>query len=119
MKVYYDDHYQRMPVEPWDVMDCFPNDVRFGYYYGNYVKYILRADYKGERDKDLVKAERYLHKLRDLTLPSEAVLQTVVKAIDANFIEALSQDETALLMLPLLGKYDLTERLLHKYQRSK
>jgi hypothetical protein len=57
------DHYTKMGVQPWDVVDDWNIAARIGYYRGNAVKYILRAGSKGDMKEDLLKAHHYLEKL--------------------------------------------------------
>lgn len=53
------DHYQGQGIEVIDIIDSFDLD----FYRGNIIKYILRADKKGNEIKDLQKAKWYLDKL--------------------------------------------------------
>lgn len=57
--VNHPDHYQGQGIEVIDIIDSFDLD----FYRGNIVKYILRADKKGNEIKDLHKAKWYLDKL--------------------------------------------------------
>ena len=36
------DHYKRMGIEPWDVVDTWPLEQRVGYYRGGALKYTMR-----------------------------------------------------------------------------
>jgi hypothetical protein len=36
------DHYKRMGIEPWDVVDTWPLEQRIGYYRGGALKYTMR-----------------------------------------------------------------------------
>ena len=56
------DHYKRMTVEPWDVVDSWATQRAIGYYRGSAVKYVLRAGEKGSELEDLEKARHYLDK---------------------------------------------------------
>lgn len=49
-------HYTQYPVEVIEITE------RLGFLLGNVVKYVLRADYKGEPIQDLEKAEFYLRR---------------------------------------------------------
>lgn len=57
------DHYKRMPVEPWTIIDTWPLEQQVGFYRGNAVKYMMRAGMKGGWVGDLKKAQHYLDKL--------------------------------------------------------
>jgi len=65
------DHYTRMPVQPWDVIDTWPASQRVGFYRGNALKYLMRMGNKGPTLEDARKAEHYLSKLID-TLVEQA-----------------------------------------------
>jgi len=52
------DHYQSDNIEAIDVIESF--DLNFNL--GNVIKYILRADKKGNRKQDLQKAQWYLNR---------------------------------------------------------
>jgi hypothetical protein len=45
------DHYKRMGIEPWDVVDTWPLEQRIGYYRGGALKYTMRMGNKDERYK--------------------------------------------------------------------
>ena len=60
------DHYTSMPVQPWDVVDCWPVEQRVGYYRGNAIKYLMRLGAKGGSIEDARKAQHYTAKLIDL-----------------------------------------------------
>ena len=51
-------HYQGQGIEVIDIIDSF--DLNFAL--GNAIKYILRADKKGNRKQDLEKARWYLNR---------------------------------------------------------
>lgn len=57
------DHYKKMNVQPWDVIDAFPHAQSIGFYKGNAIKYIMRAGEKGPAKEDYEKALHYLEKL--------------------------------------------------------
>lgn len=52
-------HYNHGPIEVIDIIEGF----QLGYHLGNVVKYVLRADKKGERLQDLKKARWYLSRV--------------------------------------------------------
>ena len=59
------EHYQRMKIQPWDVVDTWPLQQRIGAYRFSAVKYLMRL---GEKDDILVeakKARQCCHKLQD------------------------------------------------------
>ena len=57
-EVNHPDHYQGNGIEVIDIIDSF--DLNFNL--GNSIKYILRADKKGFKKKDLDKAVWYLNR---------------------------------------------------------
>ena len=57
------EHYVRMALQPWDVIDTWPLEQRVGFYRGNALKYVMRAGEKGEASEDHAKARHYLDKL--------------------------------------------------------
>lgn len=57
------DHYQRMAIQPWDIVDTWPLERRIGFYQGNILKYILRLDAKDQPAVNARKAEHYCAKL--------------------------------------------------------
>lgn len=61
------DHYKRMKVQPWDVVDtAFTCEQAVGFYKGNALKYIMRAGSKGPVKEDIQKALHYLEKLLEI-----------------------------------------------------
>ena len=57
------DHYKKMGVEPWDVVDTWPLEQQIGYYRGGALKYIMRMGSKDESPKEIAKAAHYIQKL--------------------------------------------------------
>ena len=57
------DHYN----SNWKVGD-FINDQGLSFFLGNAVKYICRCEYKGDKEKDLIKAIHYLQHELDTTI---------------------------------------------------
>ena len=57
------DHYKRLKVQPWDVVDTWSKAEQEGYYKGNALKYLLRMGNKGPAKEDAEKALHYLRKL--------------------------------------------------------
>jgi hypothetical protein len=60
------DHYKRMDIQPWDVIDHGPRQQAIGFYRYNSLKYIMRAGEKGDFKEDIQKAHHYLQKLLEL-----------------------------------------------------
>lgn len=60
------DHYKRMGVEPWSVVDTWPRDQRIGFYRGNALKYIMRMDDKDAPADNIGKAAHYCEKLAEV-----------------------------------------------------
>ena len=54
------DHYTTMTVQPWDVIDQWPD--RAAFYRGNVLKYLMRAGTKGDALEDARKAAHYAEK---------------------------------------------------------
>ena len=57
------DHYTKLPIQPWDVFDCWPHEQRVGAYRANAVKYLMRLGTKGNAVEDARKAQHYVAKL--------------------------------------------------------
>lgn len=57
------EHYMKMDIEPWDVIDTWPLEQRIGFYRGNSLKYIMRCGTKDERLQEIRKAGHYIEKL--------------------------------------------------------
>lgn len=57
------DHYKRMTVQPWDVVDTWPRADRIAYYRGNALKYIMRLN---DKDVPITNAEKAAHYCRKL-----------------------------------------------------
>ena len=60
------DHYKKMDIQPWDVIDHGPKQQAIGFYRYNALKYIMRAGEKGEFKEDIAKAQHYLEKLLEI-----------------------------------------------------
>lgn len=60
------DHYKRMDIQPWDVVDYGPKQQAVGFYRYNALKYIMRAGEKGDFKEDIQKAHHYLQKLLEI-----------------------------------------------------
>ena len=59
-------HYKKMDIQPWDVIDYGPKEHAIGFYRYNALKYIMRAGEKGEFKEDIAKAQHYLEKLLEI-----------------------------------------------------
>lgn len=59
-------HYKKMDIQPWDVIDHGPKQQAIGFYRYNALKYIMRAGEKGEFKEDIAKAQHYLEKLLEI-----------------------------------------------------
>jgi len=57
------DHYKKMDVQPWDVIDTWPLEQQIGFYRGNALKYIMRMGNKDQQLQEIKKARHYLDKL--------------------------------------------------------
>ena len=60
------EHYKRMDIQPWDVIDHGPREQAIGFYRYNALKYVMRAGEKGEFKEDIAKAHHYLQKLLEI-----------------------------------------------------
>lgn len=61
------DHYQKMGVEPWHVMEAVLTREEFiGFLKGNIIKYAMRDQHKPRAVDDLGKAHHYMEKLTEV-----------------------------------------------------
>ena len=60
------DHYMNMGVQPWDVVDTWPQEQRIGYYRGGALKYLMRMGSKDESAQEIAKGKHYLEKLLEV-----------------------------------------------------
>ena len=60
------DHYKRMGIEPWDVVDTWPLEQRIGYYRGGALKYIMRMGSKDQDPQEIEKGKHYMEKLLEI-----------------------------------------------------
>jgi hypothetical protein len=60
------DHYKKMGVEPWDVVDTWPLEQRIGYYRGGALKYIMRMGAKDQTAQEIAKGKHYIEKLLEV-----------------------------------------------------
>ena len=56
-------HYTDMPIQPFDVVDTWPEEQRIGFYRGQALKYLMRAGLKGDAVTDFAKAAHCAQKL--------------------------------------------------------
>lgn len=57
------DHYKKLAVQPWDVVDTWPIEQQIGYYRGGALKYVMRMGSKDESIQEVGKGIHYLEKL--------------------------------------------------------
>jgi hypothetical protein len=57
------DHYKKLAVQPWDVVDTWPIEQQIGYYRGGALKYVMRMGSKDESIQEVNKGLHYLEKL--------------------------------------------------------
>jgi len=73
-KIYQPDYYKKMPVEPIKIIRSVLTPPQLvGFYWGNAIKYLLRAPYKGEYEKDMDKMATYTRWLKELRKHNEDV----------------------------------------------
>lgn len=59
-------HYMKMDIEPWNVVDTWPIEQRIGFYRGNALKYIMRMGAKDKSINEIGKGIHYLEKLLEV-----------------------------------------------------
>ena len=59
------DHYKKLKVQPWDVVDTWPIEQQIGYYRGGALKYIMRMGHKDIAIQEIGKGIHYLEKLTE------------------------------------------------------
>ena len=60
------EHYKKMGVEPWDVIDTWPIEQRIGAYRAGALKYIMRMGSKDQSEQEVGKGIHYLEKLLEV-----------------------------------------------------
>ena len=60
------DHYKKMGVEPWDVIDTWPLEQKIGAYRAGALKYLMRMGSKDEEVQEIGKGIHYLEKLTEV-----------------------------------------------------
>lgn len=63
---YGGDHYKKMVVEPWDVIDTWPLEQRIGAYRSGALKYIMRMGSKDISLQEIQKGKHYIQKLLEV-----------------------------------------------------
>lgn len=83
------DHYNNKAVQPWDAMEAWMTPSEFqGFLRGNAIKYLARCGDKGGLE-DLRKAQHYLEKLIEVTLP-DAVRSKEMSRSMADAVEKIT-----------------------------
>ncbi len=57
------DHYTKLAIQPWDIIDTWPVAERVAYYRGNAMKYLMRLNDKDDPVPNARTAEHYCAKL--------------------------------------------------------
>lgn len=65
------DHYKKMGIEPWDVIDTWPLEQRIGAYRYAALKYLMRMGTKDERLLEVGKGLHCYEKLYDTLKKAE------------------------------------------------
>lgn len=60
------DHYKKMGVEPWDVVDTWPIEQRIGAYRHGALKYLMRMGSKDQNAQEIAKGKHYMEKLLEV-----------------------------------------------------
>ena len=60
------DHYKKMGIEPWDVVDTWPREQRIGAYRAGALKYLMRMGSKDESAQEIAKGQHYMEKLLEV-----------------------------------------------------
>lgn len=60
------DHYLRMGIQPFDVVDTWPLEQRIGFYRGGALKYLMRMGSKDESAQEIAKGKHYMQKLLEV-----------------------------------------------------
>ena len=60
------DHYKKMNVQPWNVIDTWPLEQRIGFYRGNALKYLMRMGSKDQHESEIEKSHHYIEKLLEV-----------------------------------------------------
>lgn len=60
------DHYKAMGIEPWDVVDTWPQEQRIGAYRAGALKYLMRMGSKDQSAQEIAKGQHYMEKLLEV-----------------------------------------------------
>lgn len=60
------DHYKKLAVQPWDVVDTWPLEQQVGAYRAGALKYVMRMGSKDESIQEIGKGIHYLEKLLEV-----------------------------------------------------
>jgi len=71
------EHYKKMGVQVWDVVDTWPLDQRVGYYRGNALKYLMRMGSKDQSAQEIAKGKHYMEKLLEVLTAEPAAVSSV------------------------------------------
>lgn len=71
------EHYKKMGVQVWDVVDTWPLDQRVGYYRGNALKYLMRMGSKDQSAQEIAKGKHYMEKLLEVLNAEPAAVSSV------------------------------------------
>lgn len=85
------EHYKKMAIEPWDVIDTWPEEQRIGFYRGNLLKYTLRLGTKDAAISEAKKAAHYAEKLVE-TLEQQRT-NDMVKNMQGNNLAIQIEDD--------------------------
>jgi hypothetical protein len=66
------DHYKKLAVQPWDVVDTWPIDQQIGAYRSGALKYLMRMGTKDEAVQEIGKGIHYLEKLVEVLKRKQA-----------------------------------------------
>ena len=75
-------HYKELGIQPWEVIDTWPEEQRIGYYRGTLLSYTMRMGGKGPRSEEAQKQEHLSMKMREVL---EQVTQARVEKVQKRF----------------------------------
>lgn len=73
------EHYKKMGVQVWDVVDTWPLDQRVGYYRGNALKYLMRMGSKDQSAQEIAKGKHYMEKLLEVLSGEPSAVSSVAE----------------------------------------
>jgi len=65
------EHYKKMKIQVWDVIDTWPIEQQIGFYRGNVLKYTMRMGLKDIAVGEVGKAQHYAQKLLEVLAEAE------------------------------------------------